>query len=358
MKATIKTDVLQKALSKLSLAAESRNNSIPILSSVRIDAAWNLLVFSATNLEIYITNKVGATISKEGSICVGYRTLKNFIARATSVDTRFELQDKVLVVSHGENEGRFETLPSDEFPPDIEMKTDPMTCEAKDLVRPLQLVKHCMSTNEARTNLMGVNVHKNEAATELCACDGHRLALFTSQLKYDGSDIILPSIAVEAIATLIEEGQLEIRNDGSQIEIRNGNLAIQSRLIEGSFPNYRQVIPEKRDTAFSAQRKELIHAIETASIFLGQREIAVRLKGDKKELEVGCQNKFKTKLVGTELSGQPDVQKNVNYSMLLDALESIEGDDARIEVSQDSPSLVFREGSYLEVVQCVANPNG
>jgi len=358
MKAVIKTEALQKALSKLSIAAESRNNSLPILSSVKIDAGWSSMVFSATNLELYITSKAGATINKEGSICVGYRTLKAFIAQATAVETRFSLEDKILVVSHGEDEGRFETLPPDEFPEDVEIKNEPISCDAKELVRPLSLVKHCMSTNEARSNLMGVNFHKNEKTTELCACDGSRLGLAKCDLKFDGPDIILSATAVEAITSLIEEGQVEIRSDQNQIEIRNGNLTIQARLIEGKFPDYNKVIPDKRDTAFSAQRKELINALQTASIFLGQREVAVRLKGDKKELEVGCQNKFKTKLVGTELKGQAEVQKNVNYSFVLDALSSIEGDDVRIEVSQESPSLVFREGGYLEVVQCVANPNG
>lgn len=350
MQITVKTEVLAKALNRVGIATHCP--TLPILSSVLIEAANDTLKLSATDLDIYVTETIESEVKGKGSIAVAFSLLSRFIARATAQETTMKMDEHhLLVVTHGENVAYLETLPADDFPPQFEIPKDAKTWtgDVSELLKPIAMLQHAMSKEESRYSLCGINLSSQNGVCDLVATDGKRMAIYKSSIGLKGVSAIIPDIAVRAIENVFESGEITLSLSDTIIGIASPTAEIRSKLIEAKYPNYQEVIPETSEQFFSAQRTDLIDALTTASLFLKQKEIAVRIEGRGKEIEIGCYDRFKTRIMGTELAGQPKALKRVNYQFPLDCLRVLENDTVRIEVSEGAP-MVIREGAFTEVI--------
>jgi len=327
---------------------------LPILGSVLIDFQKGSATFSTTNLELYISEKVTGSgelnVKQSGSACVSFRLLKQFVARAESKSVLFELRDKKLLVSYGQNVASLEMLPAEEFPEPFKVQEgNEITCNASSLTEPLAKVFHSVCQDQNQFAISGVNIHRNSAGSEFAATDKHRISICKSAAQIEGEDFIIPRQMVKALIDLLETGQVKLRTDRQVLIVESENLSIQGKLLEATYPKYQSVIPEPSKSALNAHRKELIEAVQTASIFMRQNEIEIQLRGKGKELEVACFDRFKTKLIASELEGQPNRTVRINHRYLLEALQVCESDTVRIEVGDHQP-LAIREGQFIEAM--------
>lgn len=357
MKLTVKTKAILSALLRVGVATDARG-TLPILSSVLLNAKDGKLVLSATNLEIYITETIEAVTIEDGSAVIAYRLLSSFLSRATSMEVQMESEDgKELIVTSGEAVARFESLPAEEFPPPLRVEGEAVTFNSADLLKPLAMVKHAISTEESRYVLMGVNFKSADGRVDIAATDGRRIARYRANLPLPGIDVIIPGPTVAAILRVMEGDHLRATMGEGGMILESDTLELRSKFIEGKYPNYQQITPdESSNGAFSAQRKELSESIRTASLFLKDREIAIALTGKGKELEVACSDRFKATLLGAELEGQPKLTKRCDFRFLLESLSVLENETVRIECHKDRTPLVLREGPYIEVINSLTEP--
>lgn len=350
MKAKVETQDLKRALANVGNAI-SGMRSIPIIGSVRIESVDKKLILSATNLDIMITDKVPAQVQEEGVLILSHRLLNNFVNRATSTEVSFgEVHDKPAV-KHGDNVGKFESLPEGEWPGRLNPTQNTITCDAKDFATPIRKVEHAMYNETARQELRGVAVQRIGKKTDFVASDGRRLAVFRSKLDWpEDTKVIIPDVTVKVIVKLIQEGEVTLRLDQQSLVIANGELKIDSRLIEAKYPDYTQLLPKPSEKAFNAERNDLINAARTASLFLDRDQTQVKLTGQKNKLRVSCTDKFKTELLGPELNGQTPDPVSLNGHFLVAALEVLEKDQVRIEFEGGATPLVFREGGLIEMI--------
>lgn len=345
---TLDTKTLVAALGRVGIAADIRG-SLPILSGVKLGVADGRLTLSATNLDIFVTESLEAASGWTGSAVVAYRLLAAFLGRATAKETSIEIAAKTVTVRHGENEGVFEALPADEFPPSVKVEGEPVKCDAADFTTPLRLVSHAMSQQESDYHLRGVHLDSQNGGSTFVATDRRRMSLYKSELKFNGASVIVPDDAVTAILKVVENGECEVILGEKGFRIVNGAREISGNLVEATYPNYKEIAKTSGQKALSVHRKELIEAVSTGSVFLERNDISISLSGKGKEVEVACAGRFKANLLGTELGGQPKLTKSINYRYLLDACRSLEGDTVRMECGEGLP-VVFREGPYMEVI--------
>lgn len=356
MKATIKTKPLLEALNTVGLATLS--STLPILSNVMVDAADGSITLAATNLEIYITKRIEASVGKAGRVCVPFKILSLFLARAAASETSMKLNDKILEVVCGEAVANLETLPADEFPPNLDLGAGVIVieCAAEEITKPLRMVSHAISSEPAHYTLNGTCIKSTKAGTDFVATNGQRMAMYrSSDLKTKDVNVIVPEIASRIFLKTISSGPVTLSITEAGVGLVNSGVEIRTKLIEGRFPNYETVIPEPGKNVFSALREELLGAITTAALFLQNSDMAISIAGKKKEIEIACRERGRVKIVGTELSGQPDVTVLFNHKYVRDVLTAMSSEAVRIEHSEHSP-LTFREGCFLAVVQPMALP--
>lgn len=345
------------ALTLVSQACDS-HMTLPILGNVKLLAAPNALILTTTDLDNFLSKKIESEVTESGAVTIPARMLRDFVNRVDSSTIELAQEENEVWVTGGDSQAVFGILPAEDFPVAHKVTgATTLTCSSVDLTTALTKVAHSMSQDPTRYALQGVNFAANgDSQIRLAATSGARLSVFESELKSPRAfDCIISERAVRFILSIFSETQdIEISMSESVIKISNDSNAICSKLIEGKFPNYTQVIPAKSDIAFTCSRADLIRAIETARIFVEPPQIAVKLFGKKKFVEISSPGeKSRVNLLGGELAGQPTFSIHFNYRYMLDALKVIEGDTVRIQVADEMTPMLIEEGPLREVISPV-----
>lgn len=259
-----KTD-FARALSSVSKAVESRN-TIPILSHVRLVATTGRLQVTGTDLDITVTDTAPADITAPGAVCVDAKLLSSIVAKVGG-DINLKLEADKLIVKSGRSRFTLSVLPADAFPDLPEQKYD---AEFEiDLAGFFGPVAFAISTEETRFYLNGVFFKGGIAA----ATDGHRLAKNTTDNIPDFEGIIVPRKTVG----LLPKGTCRVAVSSHRIRVTKDDLTIESKLIDGTFPDYERVIPKSNDKIISFDNDEMRQAAARVSVVASERGRAVRL---------------------------------------------------------------------------------
>lgn len=230
----------------------STRTTLPILSNVLIEAKDGRLRLTTTDLDVGVSGSVEAEVSKEGATTLPVKRLVSIIRELPSAEVEVTVDAKnVAKITSGPSFFKIIGLAHDEFPP------LPDFAEAKEYRIPQAMLKeglkktsYAISTDETRYVLNGIFVSFNEGKMTLVATDGRRLAMVENELEFPAShetEIIIPTKAIQELARLSgTEGDIIGRLKGNQISFEVGDSIIVSKLIEGNYPNYRQVIPRGR----------------------------------------------------------------------------------------------------------------
>jgi len=342
----------------------STRTTLPILSNVLIRAEGERLNFTATDLDVTISSGVEAKIKKAGVSTVPVKRLFGIVRELGASELDLEVDEKsVCTIRSGPSFYKINGLGADEFPPLPKFKDE------KKVTLPQQTVKGMMkktsfaiSTDESRYVLNGIYLSLKDHKMTMVATDGRRLALVDEEIDVsEGSqgEFIVPAKAVNELNRLLQEkGEVEIRYGENQASFtlndENGSsVLIVSKLIEGNYPNYRQVIPSETKERIGLVREEFLHALRRAEIMTSEKSNSVKLNFGKNRLEITANSpevgEAKESLAINYKGNDMAIAFNPKY--LIDPLNALSNDEVFIELIDElSPGVFKINGPFLYVV--------
>jgi DNA polymerase-3 subunit beta len=285
MKVTCTQEALSRGLSIVGRAVAARS-PLPITANVLIASDGGRLKLSATNLEITMSCWIDATIEEEGAITVPARLLADFVN--TLPNDRISLtvapRSRQVKVECARNEAQIGGLDAEDFPPapvvqdGIEVKLD-----AKGLRQAIAQTVFAAATDDSRPVLTGVDTKFDGASLTLAASDGFRLSVYKLPLEtsVEAAEIVVPAKALAEVSRLLaeQESPVTLRTNAakSQVLFRLENAEMVAQLIQGTFPNFNQLIPASYSSKAVAEVGEFLRETRIASVFARDGSGIVRL---------------------------------------------------------------------------------
>lgn len=340
--------------------AVSQKSSLPILSNVLLETENGELKLTATDLDIGICSSIPATIAVEGAITVPARKFFDII-RALPDGSEVELSMKKsnsLSIKSGKANFKMVGLPKEDFPQlPVFKDKDSITLEQKALKEMMNLTDFAISKDDTRYVLNGVLFSVKSDNMDVVATDGRRLAAINKKLQkktlVDRSVIIPTKTVQEVKRMLLDEGEVKIHFSDSQVLFSFPKSFILSRLIEGEYPNYKKVIPERSVKEVKVLREEFLSATKRASIFTDQDSMAIKLNIKKKKMTISKNTAFgeAKEEIDIDYTGDDDIDIGFNPKYLIDVLKSLEDQEIVFEVNDPSkPGVIRSGGEYTYVV--------
>ena len=296
MNLTIAKDQLLAGLQSVQNVVSTRT-TLPILSNVLLKAEGSRLELTATDLDVTITCSVEATVKKAGATTLPVKKLFGIGRELASAEIDLEVDDKnVCTLRSGSSFFKIRGLGPEEFPPLPKFKEDKKVVLPQEKVKGmLKKTSFAISTDESRYVLNGIFFSLKEHKLTMVATDGRRLALVDEEvdLPTNGQgEFIVPAKAVNELNRLmLDNGEVEIKFSDNQAAFTlkddkgNATLVI-TKLIEGNYPNYRQVIPGEAKERVTLVRDEFLHALRRAELMTSEKQNSVKLSFTKNNLAI------------------------------------------------------------------------
>ncbi|MBU1871781.1 MAG: DNA polymerase III subunit beta, partial [Candidatus Omnitrophica bacterium] len=336
----------------------SQKSNLPILSYLLIEAREDNIHLTTTDLDIGITCEIPANIEEAGMIVLPAKKfgdiIKEFPDNTINIETR---KNNLTIINSKQCQFKLMGLPFEEFPKLPKFTNQEIIKFRQDeLKKMLSLISFAVSYDETRYILNGILCQIEKDNISLVATDGKRLAFYQSKLLQGVNKSIEMIIPVKAIhelnRNLSEEGELLLGIGSNQILLDFGKTQIISRLIEGEFPDYKQIIPSVSPNKIKIDREQLLLAIKRASLLVTPDYQAVKLEVLKNKLviskstpdvgesreELTCEHTGKDMIIGF----------NPNY--LIDVLKNLEDETIELEMSDSEKPGVIRSNGYIYIV--------
>lgn len=332
MKLQVTQENLAKALNTVARVANSRN-TLPILSNVILKTVGTRLSIAATNLDIAITCYVGSKVTTEGAITLPARLMQDFVSSLPSGVITLSLDEHKLHISTDKYQSVINGISADEFPvmPAI-TKGKNWSVAAKTLKDGLQQVVVAASGDEARPTLTGVYIHSHNSKLFAVATDSYRLAEKMLTKTNQEVDLLVPASAMNDLLRITAdfEGDIKITHDDQQVLFRVGDDELVTRLIEGKYPDYRKLIPQKFSTTVSLKRSDFVNITKVSSLFARESAGSITINVDEAKSLVSIQSVASqlgenTASANAKVTGSGDITLNSRY--LLDALNVLNDDE-------------------------------
>jgi len=342
----------------------STRTTLPILSNVLIRAEKDRVEFTATDLDVTIACAVEASVKKQGAATVPVKKLFGIVRELTNSEIEIEVDERnCCSVRSGASFYKINGLSADEFPPLPKFKEEKKVILPQEKVRSmLKKTSFAISTDESRYVLNGIFISLKEHKMTLVATDGRRLALVDEEVdlsEKSQGEFIVPAKAVNELTRLLQDkGEVEIRYSDNQASFtlkddKGCSILIISKLIEGNYPNYRQVIPAEAKERIALGREEFLHALKRAEIMTSEKSNSVKLAFTKNNLaitanspEVGeARESLAINYKGKEMA----IAFNPKY--MIDPLNALPNEEVFLELIDElSPGVFKINGPFLYVV--------
>lgn len=327
----------------------SNSNTLPILNNLLLKTENGVLKIYATNLEIAIISTLRCKIEKEGSLCLPAKVLSELVSAIPNQNITIEEQKGAAKIYTQNYNASIKILPSEEFPliPQVE-KNFSLKLRSQDLKTGIDQVVFAASSAETQPEISGVLLKLEGKRIKLAATDRYRLAekILASEENLANKQVILPQRTAVEISRLIgfSEETLEISLGDNQAAVNlNGNQII-SRLIDGQYPDYEQIIPTGFQGVITANRQSLVNALKTGSIFSrSSNSVRVYFSQEEQKLKVasGPQELGESQVEIDSAVEGPSGSVMFNYKYLLDALSTLSDEKVVINVVNDNSPVVF-----------------
>lgn len=364
MKLTIAKDQLSTGLQAVQNVVGSRT-SLPILSNVLLRAEAGRLELTATDLDVTVSGAVPATVEAAGAVTLPAKKLFGIVRELSMAEVEIEVDDKsVATLRSGASFFRINGLSADDYPPLPTFKQSRAVVLTQEKLKSmLRKTSFAVSTDETRYVLNGIFFSLKEHKLTLVATDGRRLALTDEEVDLPAEsegEFIVPTKAINELNRLLGTGGLEVKFSENQVAFTlqpatEGAFGVYlvSKLVDGNYPNYRQVIPGECQERIALPREELLHALRRAELMTSDKSNSVKLTFGKNQLaitantpEVGEAREVLTmNYKGKELA----IAFNPTY--LMDPLKALETDEVFLELTDElSPGVVKSTESMLYVI--------
>lgn len=348
-----------------------KNVNLPILNNVLIKAEAGKIRLVATNLEIGVISAVRGKIEREGSFTVNSKIISDCINLLPNKKIGLEQKESALLVDCENYQAKVNGQSAEEFPliPEVDKKNY-FSVQAEALKKAISQVIFATSPSENRLELSGVLFMFSNGFLTITATDSYRLAEKRIQVKANSEEekkIIVPAKTLQELLRILSvnlDGEVAENNQeikfyisDNQILFTYGSTELVSRLIEGQYPDYQQIIPTSSKTKIVIDRSELLRAVKMASLFskTGINDVNLDFPAGKNQVVVSSVsgqtgeniNNLPAKVVGEDNSIV------VNYRYLLEGLSNVEGETVKIEVIDSNTPCVIRpeqEADYLYII--------
>ncbi len=359
MKFNLNQQDLQKSLNYCQGVIEKRS-TLQILSNVLLDASSSKLTITATDLDIIFIHQISnVEVLEEGKTTTSSSIMYDIVRK-------FSSGKKINFSSVGENKIHLESEKSDfnlncisasEFPlTDEDFNKNEFSINSKNLLKLLNKCKFSVSNDETRHYLSGIFFHQTQIDDKFfltsAATDSHRMSISKVRLneKIDFEPIILPKKTIFQLCSLLEdyEGDVKISNIKSKIKFELNNSILISKLIDGKFPNYVQVIPKENQKKLQIDLKLFLDSVDrVASVSLDKKDgVKFSLKKDVLDLSVNNTNSGDGKeSLNVKFDHDLDISFNSRY--LIDVASQLDGDNIEIYLKDSgSPALIKDPGDF------------
>jgi DNA polymerase-3 subunit beta len=361
---------LKKGLSIVSHGT-GKNINLPILNNILIKAHKNAIELISTNLEIGIIHKLRGKVEEEGEFTVDAKIITDYVNFLPSENVEIEELDGELKIECENYKTKIKGESAKEFPliPTVD-QSNYYSCGVNDLKKALNSVVFAVSNSENRIELSGVMFDFNDNRLILVATDSYRLAERSIEIKTSqnavNQKLIVPARTVQELLRILssysnedlafeQEGAVRISISDNQILFTIDSVDLVSRLINGQYPDYKQIIPDKSKTELLTNKNELLRAVKAAAIFskTGINDVNLEFKNNKIVISASSGQSGESRVdVDAQLSGI-DNEVAINYRYLVDGLNNIDSDKVKMKiVSSNTPCILTseKEDDYLYVV--------
>jgi DNA polymerase-3 subunit beta len=337
----------------------STRTTLPILSNVLLEAADGQLRLTTTDLDVGMRGGIEAAIEKPGAATLPARRLFTIVRELPSAEIHLEIDSKsVASIRCGPSFFKILGLPQEEFPPLPKFEgAKTFTLRQKDLKDGLRKTSYAISTDETRYVLNGILFSFKDNKLTLVATDGRRLALVDIELEFPRShevDIILPTKAVTELARLVsEEGDVKMSVSENQVAFEVDGTLLVSKLIEGNYPNYRQVIPPEAKERITLERESFLNSVHRVSLLSSEKSNSVKLVFSKNNIDIIAN----TPEVGEARESLPVSYKGRDFSVafnpefLMAPLRALPNDEVFLDlIDEMSPGVIKVQSPFLYVL--------
>jgi len=345
--------------------------TMPILSNVLIETGDGHISLTTTNLDLGIRCRIEAEVLESGGITLPVRRLAQIVRELPNLDVELETTgSQQAKLTSGSSHFRIMGISPEEFPP-LPTFADQhsFVLSQPDLQRMLKSVSYAQSTDETRYIMNGVYFNFADDKLTLVATDGRRLAVISKEVEVtseNAGSLILPAKTVAEVERLTNQGDtVRIAFNDRQVafEIATGedagasglqdSIYLVSKVVEGNYPNYKQVIPQGTDLHIKLNRETFLSTVRRAALVASERNHSVKVNIKENEVEITSSSPDfgeSSVSIGVEYSG-PEVSVGFNPQFVMEPLKALTRDEVIFEFKDDlSPGVLRTQDSYLCVI--------
>ena len=354
-------DQLEEALGKADKIA-GKNITLPVLSGLYLDARQNSLSIKATNLDLGISISLPVKVSEPGIVVVPARIISSFVS-SLSKDKNIGITSKnqILEIKTSATKTQIKTLPSEDFSVIPEIDDDKaFSIPTRDFIFGIRSVIYAAAVGSIKPELSSISITHEGEFLVFAATDSFRLAEKKIRIKKvpHFKQILVPQKNAMEIIKIFDKGEEEISIsiEEHQMALRSQNIYLTSRIIEGTFPDYRQIIPKETTSKAILLKQDLINSLKTSLIFSDAfNQLTLKLSPKAKNFEIESKNSTvgeSTHAVEAVLEGE-DISINVNHRYFTDCFQSITTDSISLNFSGQAKPIIIQgvgDTSFLYLV--------
>lgn len=327
-----------------------KNLTLPVLGSVLWVATDKTLKLRATNLNIGVEVVVPAKIEKEGVVAIRSDVLSSLFSVLSGDSTvSFEVISGNLLVKTKQNTIILKSIPSDDFPTIPIIDGEEIILPSKKLIEGIKSVYYSASISEIKPEIGSVYIYPDNDMLVFVATDSFRLAekkiKIKQKLSFNG--ILIPFKNTVEIIKILEntEDDVVIKLQKNQISFSVANIYLTSRIIDGAFPDYKQIIPKNNTTNVTLLKQDLLSSLKISNIFSDKfNQVTFNIKPSEKVFEIEARNSDvgeNVTLIAGALVGE-NVTLNFNYKYIIDCFNSMNSDSVSLEFNGSNRPMIMR----------------
>lgn len=370
MKFTCTQENLHKGLLKIH-GISGQNISLPILKNALLEAVGGVLKIKSTNLEIGIITQIRGKVEAEGRTTVDAKIMSGFVSLLPQDKTILNVQERALLIKGGSHQTKINTLPAEDYPVIPEVgRNKGFSVRAQELQKALSQILPSVSLDDTRPEINGMYWKVQEGVLILAGTDSYRLAEKRIKLAQNSAlqqifqgFFIVPLKTVKELVRIFndEDEVINIYIAENQVLFSSGLTEMVSRLVEGEYPDYQQIIPSSFAVKFNLSKADFINAVKISGLFaeVGSNNISLELKPQQNKIIISSATSLGEERTDLDVSmeGELDLKIVFDYRYLLDGLTSTESEDVVFSAtSQTAPAVLKpmeQSESFLYVVMPV-----
>lgn len=361
MKIECSKEKLLRAVNK-SEKITGKNATLPVLSCIVLETLDSKLVVRSTNLDLGIEITIPVKVHKKGTVAVPGALFLSYINNITSDENIIlEVEKGNLLVTSSHNETQIKTMSTEDFPTTPQIKTEKKCIiESHQLLQGLRSVWYSASSSSMKPELSSVYMYPDNGHLFFVATDSFRLAEKKISSKESAlfESVLIPYRNVQEIIRIFDDVQdeLQVVFDNNQVAFITDGIYLVSRIVDGLFPDYKQIIPTENSTEVVVLKNDLVSALKLSNIFSDNfNQVSFTVKPSDNVFEIKSKNIDKGEnrnLVDGTLRGD-DIEINFNHRYITDCFNSINSDSLVLMFNGYNKPMVIRgvnDGSFMYLV--------